>query len=82
MHPTMQYEITKARIADLRRQAGQDAIARGARREHRALTPPPPYPAYPAAGLARRVFTSLAGHGRPTPARSSCQPSAVCQACG
>ena len=82
MHPTIHYEITKARIADLRRQAGQNAIARDARREHRALAPSPPYSAYPAAGLARRVFTSLAARGRPTPARSNCQPSVVCRVCG
>ena len=32
MHPTIQYEITRARIADLQRRARQDAIAHAARR--------------------------------------------------
>jgi hypothetical protein len=80
MHPTIQYEITKAQIADLQQRAAQNAIARAARRGYRALTLPR---RYPAAGLARRVVTFLAAHGRLTPARSRprCQPSARCQAC-
>jgi hypothetical protein len=44
MHPTIQYEITRARIADLQRRAGQDAIAHAARRGHRALILPRRYP--------------------------------------
>jgi hypothetical protein len=80
MHPTIQYEITKARIADLHERAAQNAIARTARRGHRALTR---QPHYPAAGLARRVITLSAARGRLTPARSrpECRPSARCQAC-
>ena len=79
MHPTIQYEITKARIADERRRADQNAIAGAARRGHRALIQ---QRRYPAAGLARRVIT-LAVRGRLTPARSQpgCGPSAPCQAC-
>jgi hypothetical protein len=81
MHPTIQYEITKARIADLQRRASQDAIAHAARRGHRALIL---QRRYPAAGLARRVVSLLASRGRLTPARSrpGCRPSpARCQAC-
>jgi hypothetical protein len=80
MHPTIQYEITKARIADLQRRAGQDAIAHTARRGHRVLILPR---RYPAAGLVRRVVTLLAARGRLTPARSRprCRPSAPCQSC-
>ncbi len=80
MHLTIQSEIIKARIADLQRRAGQDAFAQAARRGHRALAPPRPYPAD---GLVRRVVTLLAARGRPTPApsRPGCQPPAPCQAC-
>ena len=80
MHPTIQYEITKAWIADERRRAGQNAIAHTARRGHRALIL---RCRYPAAGLARRVVTLLAARGRLIPARSrpGCRPSAPCQAC-
>jgi hypothetical protein len=80
MHPTIQYEITKARIADLQRRAAQNAIAHAARRGHRALIV---QRRYPGAGLARCVVTLLGARGRLTPARSrpGCRPSARCQAC-
>jgi hypothetical protein len=67
MHPTIEYEITKARIADRQRQAEQVAIAQAARRACRALTPQCPYLAI---GLARRVLTLLAVRGRPASAWS------------
>jgi hypothetical protein len=76
MHPTIQYEITKARIADLQRRADQDAVARDARRGHRTLILPR---RYAAAELARRAVTVLAARGRLT--RPGCRPPAPCQAC-
>lgn len=36
MHPTMQYELMNARIADLHRQAQRDQTAQAAIRSHRA----------------------------------------------
>lgn len=79
MHPTIQYQIAKAQIADRQRRADQNAIARSARRGHRALTPQRPYPA---AGLARRLLTLLAPHGRPARVQPGCQLPAPCHACG
>ena len=40
MHPAIEYEITKARIADLQRQAEQNATARAAPRARQGQTPP------------------------------------------
>lgn len=60
MHPTIRYELGKARVADLHHQAQRDALARAARRPRRA----PGHPSgrrVPAlrALLPRRVFTLL-----------------------
>jgi hypothetical protein len=77
MHPTIQYEITKAQIADRQRQAERAAIAQATRRGRRALTA---QRCYPAAGLARRVLTLLAARDSPAPARSRplpCPPGAA-----
>lgn len=82
MHPIMEYEIAKARIADLQRQADQTAIARAARKASRGLTSPG---CHPAAGLARRVLTVLAARSLPASAPSrqlaACQPLAPCRIC-
>ena len=83
MHPTIDYEIARARLADWQRQAGQAAIAHAARQARLALAPPP---AYPAAGLGRRALSLLAApgwaaRGRPRPLRA-CPPSASCATCG
>jgi hypothetical protein len=82
MHPTVAYEIAKARLADQRRQAEQAAMTRAARLARRALAPPP---AYPAAGLARRALSLLAAAGRAVHGRSrpsaACQPLAPCAGC-
>jgi hypothetical protein len=79
MHPTIEYEITKARLAGRQRQAGQAAIARAARRARLAPAPPP---AYPAAGLTRRVLSLLAARGRAVQGRTqplpACLPPASC----
>jgi len=58
MHP-IHYEMAKARIADLHRQAEQDAIAKAARQARRAKLH------RPAAGLAGRVLIRLAAGSRP-----------------
>ncbi len=61
MHPMMSYELAQARIADLRREASRDAIAKAARQVRRArqegdCNPP----ARRAAGvLARRLRAAL-----------------------
>lgn len=78
MHPTIEYEIAKALIADWQRQAGQAATARAVRpaRAHRHPRP--------AAGLARRVLTLPArgraalAHARP---RAACPSPASCTSC-
>jgi len=49
MHPAIEAEIIKARIADRQRQAGRIAIARAARRASRGVTE---QGRYPAVGLA------------------------------
>ncbi len=82
MHPAIEYEITKARIADLQRQAEQNATARAAPRARQGQTPPR---LHRAAGLTRRVLAALAIRGQPAPARPrpqrACQPPALCSAC-
>ena len=40
MHPTMQYQLMNARIADLHRQAQRDGIARAAIRSRRTQARP------------------------------------------
>jgi hypothetical protein len=78
MHPTVEYQIAKVRIADWQRQADRIAIAHAASRASRGLTWPG---RHPAAGLARRVFTVLARRRLPATARSrqlACQPLASC----
>ena len=74
MHPAILYEITKARTAEMRRLANQDAIARAARRGHRAQIPQRRH----LASLACRLVPLLVARGRPiTPRprpRPSCQP--------
>jgi hypothetical protein len=69
MHPTMQYELMNARIADLHRQAQRDRTAKAAIRSRRA----------PAHHRARFVFgravtvvarvLTLAGGRSPSPTR-------------
>lgn len=83
MHPAIDYEIAKARLADSQRQADQAAIAHAARQARLALAPPAEYPA---AGLARCALSLLAARGwlargRPRPLRA-CPPSAPCATCG
>lgn len=70
MHPTIEYEIAKAKIAGWQRQAGQAATARAVRR---ALAHRHPRPAD---GLARRVLTLPAARGRA--ARARARPRAAC----
>lgn len=88
MHPTIEYELIKARTADRQRQADQTAIAQAARRASRGETSPG---RHPAAGLARRVLTVLATRAAlaarqlpaTTPSRplAACQPPAPCNTC-
>lgn len=83
MHPTIEYEITRARLADRRRKAEQAVVAHAARRARPALAPPP---AHPAAGLARRVLALLADRGRAVQQRRpqplpACPPSTPCATC-
>jgi hypothetical protein len=55
MHPITSYELAKAQIADLHRQARRDALACTARRARRARTHQPghPAPAHPATAVDR-----------------------------
>jgi hypothetical protein len=82
MHPAIEYEITKAQLAERRRHAEQAAIARAARRARPAPAPPP---AHPAAGLARRVLSLLAARSRavqgPPQPLPACPPPAPCASC-
>lgn len=82
MHPTIEYEITRARIADRRRQADRIAIAQAA---SRAAADGPRGGRYPAVGLARRILTELDARrlGVPTraPQLAACQPPACCSTC-
>ena len=82
MHPTIEYEITRARIADRRRQAARIAIAQAASRAARQRTA---QGRYPADGLARRIRTALDARRLGVPARSrqlaACQPPACCSTC-
>ncbi len=82
MHPAIEYELIKARIADLQRQAEQDATARAALRARQGQTP---RRLHRAAGLTRRVLAALAVRGQLAPARlraqPACQPPALCSAC-
>ena len=82
MHPSIEAEIIKARIADQQRQADRIAIARAARRASRGVTA---QGRYPAVGLARRVLTVVAARRLPALARSrqlpAHQPSAPCRTC-
>ena len=82
MHPTVAYEIAKARIADQQRQSQRNALAQAARRAHRTSTP---WRLHLAVALAHRVVTLAGGQGgaarprsRPQAARS---PSAPCAGC-
>ena len=84
MHPTIAYELTRARIADLQRRAAQDATARAASQGHRAQLP---QRRHPAAALARRMAAWRAARGRPIAARPrprpgpGCTPAEPCHAC-
>jgi hypothetical protein len=66
MHPTISYELAKARIADLHRQAERDRIAHAARRARRTQSRHN-RPAHPASVLARRMLALLAP--RPAPSQ-------------
>ena len=57
MHPLNSYELAKARVADLHRQAQSDALARAARQARRTPADRPGHPAHPAA--VRRLLTAL-----------------------
>jgi hypothetical protein len=82
MHPTIEYEITWAGIADRRRQADRIAIAQAASRAARRRTA---QGRYPAVGLARRILTVLDARRLGVPARcrplAACQPPACCSTC-
>ena len=82
MHPTIEYELTKARIASRQCQAERAAIARGARRNRRAVIP---HGSYPAAGLTRRILAAMPARRWRGPARSRplpvCQPLTPCHTC-
>jgi hypothetical protein len=82
MHPTIQAEIARARIAGRQRQANQVAIAKAAIRARDGLLPPGPGQV---AGLPGRMLTTLAAHRRPARARPgrlpACQPLASCSTC-
>jgi hypothetical protein len=82
MHPAIQAEIAKARIADLQRQANRVATVQAARRARCGLLPHGPGQA---AGLPWRILTALAARRRPAPARPgrlpACQPLASCSTC-
>ena len=56
MHPTIGHELAQARIADLRRDAQRESLARAARRArpHQSSHPGPALPA-----LARHVLAVL-----------------------
>jgi hypothetical protein len=60
MYPISNYELAKARAADLHRQAQRDALARAARRSRHTRTHRPrhPAPAHPAAAV-RRLLAAL-----------------------
>ena len=76
MHPAINHELSKARAADLHRQAERDTLARAASRALRARTQQGshPVPRLPSPGLARRIFTLLAAHSLPWPARAGSRP--------
>ena len=82
MHPTIQAEIVKARIADRQRQANRVATAQAARRARSGLPSPGPGRAV---RLPWRILTALAARRRPAPARPrrlpACQPLASCSTC-
>jgi hypothetical protein len=82
MHPTIQAEIARARIAGRQHQASRAAIAQAAIRARGGLLPPGPGQA---AGLPWRVLTALATRRRPAQARPrrlpACQPLASCSTC-
>lgn len=81
MHPTVAYEIAKARIADQQRRAGQNALVQAARRAHRTSTP---WRLHLAVALAHRVVTlgGQAGAARPrSRPQAACSPSAPCAGC-
>jgi hypothetical protein len=60
MHPLISYELAKARVSDLHRQAQRDALARAAHRARRARTRRPghPAPGHPSVAV-RRLLTAL-----------------------
>jgi hypothetical protein len=66
MHPTIRYEMSKARVADLHHQAQRDALARAARRPSQARGQPSGHrlPALRAV-LARRLLTVLGARTSP-----------------
>jgi len=82
MHPAIDYELIKARIADLQRQAEQDAAAWAAFRARQGHAP---HRLHRAAVLTRRVLAAAAIRARPAPARQrrlpGCQPPTPCRAC-
>jgi len=58
MYPLSSYELAKARIADLHRQAQRDALARAARQARHPRTHRHGHPA-PAHTAVRRLLTAL-----------------------
>jgi hypothetical protein len=59
MHPTIQYQLAQARIADLRHQAERDALARSARRSRRPHRRQAAGPVPRLVASARRVLAVL-----------------------
>jgi hypothetical protein len=75
MHPAIQYDVARARIADLHRQAQRDALARAASRARHARAHQRSHPARGSwAAIARRALAPLAAaRGRRTAAQAQSQ---------
>jgi hypothetical protein len=69
MHPTLQYELMNARIADLHRQAQRDRTARAAIRSRRTQAHPRARFLLGRAVTGRARMLTLAGGRSPSPTR-------------
>jgi len=69
MHPTIQHQITRARIADLHRQAERGRVAQAASRARRTRRGNRGQRGPVHTFLARRLLTLLAARSRPAPAQ-------------
>jgi hypothetical protein len=68
MHPTLAYQLARARSAQTKDQAQRDGLARAARRARRAHRTPRHRPTQPAptlTAITRRVRTVLGAHPSP-----------------